>query len=366
MMCWDEQCVRNLKKFRETFINSKRRVVDSCSKEVFCVFTDASFEDDRSAGLGAILFDEKGRALDYFSTRLLPEDCDRLFSSDREQLITELKALAVLAALCLWHQRLVAKHVVIFCDNEGAKGAILKGYSPSKWLHEIACKIAAAEEAAALFIWYSRVPSESNPADDPSRHALSRPPALLAIQLGRFQYNGRRTIKVRTPCDIPLMLELPVFRDDQLGCSSRAYRLCGGIVHIGDLATSGHYRPFCVHNAVQSSGSEVSSPNDATTMFGPYTLYDDDKPPSTSNPSSDNLLRHNTYVVFYLCTRRDGRRNSEPGLRGAHLFHPSCGVAAGDCRALRGTVSGRHCYRQPLELARLDQWYHWRRMNEKK
>ena len=129
------------------------------------------------------------------------------------------------------------------------------------------------------------------------RHALSRPPTLLAIQIGRFRCNGRRTVKLRTPCDIPLLLELPVFQDDQLGCSSWAYRLCGGIVHVGDLATSGHYRPFCVHNAVQSSGSEVASPNVATTMFGPYTLYDDDKPPSTRNPSTDNLLRHNTYVV---------------------------------------------------------------------
>ena len=97
-------------------------------------------------------------------------------------------------------------------------------------------------------------------------------------------------------------------------CSSRAYRLCGGIVHVGDLATSGHYRPFCVHNAVQSSGSEVASPNVTTTMFGPYTLYDDDKPPSPRSPITDNLLRHNTYVVFYICTCRDGRRNSEPGL----------------------------------------------------
>ena len=146
------------------------------------------------------------------------------------------------------------------------------------------------------------------------RHALSRPPTLPAIQLGRFRHNGRRTLKVRTPCDIPLVLELPVFQDDQLGCDSRSYRLSGGIVHVGDLATSGHYRPFCVHNSVHSSGSEVASPNDATTMFGPYTLYDDDKPPSTRNPSTDNLLRHNTYVVFYLCTRRAGRSNSEPGL----------------------------------------------------
>ena len=40
------------------------------------------------------------------------------------------------------------------------------------------------------------------------RHALSRPPSLLAIQLGRFWYNGRRTIKIRTPCDLPLVLEI--------------------------------------------------------------------------------------------------------------------------------------------------------------
>ena len=146
------------------------------------------------------------------------------------------------------------------------------------------------------------------------RRALSSPPVLLAIQLGRFRYNGRRTIKIRTPCDIPLMLELPVFRDDQLGCSSRNYRLCGGIVHVGDLANSGHYRPFCVHNDVQSLGSEVASPSDATPMYGPYTLYDDDRPPTTRDPSTDNLLRHNTYVVFYLRTCRAGRSNSEPGL----------------------------------------------------
>ena len=38
------------------------------------------------------------------------------------------------------------------------------------------------------------------------RRALSRPPALLVFQLGRFQFNGRRTIKVRTPCDIPLRM----------------------------------------------------------------------------------------------------------------------------------------------------------------
>ena len=136
------------------------------------------------------------------------------------------------------------------------------------------------------------------------RHALLNPPVLLAIQMGRFQHNGRRTVKVRTPCDIPMTLEVPVFLGDQLGCSSRTYKLCGGIVHVGDLATSGHYRPFCVHQNVQDSGSEVTSPQDDNSVHGTYTLFDDDKPPASRSPGTDNLLRHNTYVVLYLCSSR--------------------------------------------------------------
>ena len=57
-------------------------------------------------------------------------------------------------------------------------------------------------------------------------HALSTPPTLLAIQLWRFRHNGRRTVKIRTPCDIPPMLEIPFFCDDQLTCGMRAYIAC--------------------------------------------------------------------------------------------------------------------------------------------
>ena len=35
------------------------------------------------------------------------------------------RASAVLAAVSLWKERLAAKHIVVLCDNEGAKGAIL-------------------------------------------------------------------------------------------------------------------------------------------------------------------------------------------------------------------------------------------------
>ena len=75
-------------------------------------------------------------------------------------------------------------------------------------------------------------------------------------------------------------------------------------MHVGDLATSGHYRPFCVHQNVQDSGSEVTSPQDDNSVHGTYTLFDDDKPPASRSPGTDNLLRHNTYVVLYLCSSR--------------------------------------------------------------
>ena len=146
------------------------------------------------------------------------------------------------------------------------------------------------------------------------RHAISAPPILLAIQLGRFRRNGRRTVKIRTPCDIPPALELPFFSDNQLECGQKSYRLCGGIVHVGDLATSGHYRPFCVHRAVHRLGSEVASPNDSDDTLGPSTLYDDDRPPMSRSLSTDSLLRHNAYVVFYLSTRSVDRSRGEPGL----------------------------------------------------
>ena len=132
------------------------------------------------------------------------------------------------------------------------------------------------------------------------RHALCAPPKLLAIQLGRFCSVGRRTVKVRTPCVIPLEIAIPCFCDDLLECGPQLYRLCSGIVHIGDMATTGHYRPFCVHRVVHRPGYEATSPVGSGAMLGSYTLYDDDRPPVLNTAATDNLLRHNAYVVFYI------------------------------------------------------------------
>ena len=96
-------------------------------------------------------------------------ECELLNADDREQIITELEALAVLASLRLWKGFFLRKHLRAFVDNEGARGAILRGRSRDRVLNAVAHEAAILEEASGVLSWYARVPRVSNPADCPSR-----------------------------------------------------------------------------------------------------------------------------------------------------------------------------------------------------
>ena len=135
-------------------------------------------------------------------------------------------------------------------------------------------------------------------------HALSTPPKLLCLQLGRFRHEGRRTVKVRQRCSVPHRLQVPAFDGELLECTDLTYALCSGIAHIGDTATSGHYRAMCVHSPLGQGRSEASSPTPR------YTLCDDDRQASQSSSRLDTLLDHNLYVVLYC------RLDPEPGPSG--------------------------------------------------
>ena len=86
-----------------------------------------------------------------------------------EQIITELEAVGVLAAINQWKVLLSRKHMVCFLDNEGARGAILQGRSSNSLLNTVAQQVCDAEDANCVFSWYARIPSASNLADPPSR-----------------------------------------------------------------------------------------------------------------------------------------------------------------------------------------------------
>jgi hypothetical protein len=150
--------------------HGKPREIDTKSHEVLFLYTDASYSpEEETGGVGGVLCAADGKILAWFGEEVSPSVCKKLKAEGQSQIIGELEALAVLVALKTWADKICSKHLVAFIDNEGSKFSILKGYSRNPALSKIVSAIASAEEAATCFCWYSRIPSECNPADGPSR-----------------------------------------------------------------------------------------------------------------------------------------------------------------------------------------------------
>ena len=79
--------------------------------------------------------------------------------------------LPILAAFHTWQSSIEGRDVIVFTDNEAARHAFIKGYSPLMLGAEVlACAWLQAASVSAS-PWFARVPTGSNPADGPSRMA---------------------------------------------------------------------------------------------------------------------------------------------------------------------------------------------------
>ena len=170
-----------LKKVSHRLDNAAPRVVDANTDQVWFMFTDACFASEaKEGGIGGVLFDVHGTVVSWFKATADQAFCKSFMAESQSQAIGELEAFAVLVGLRLWGTRLRAKHMVAFVDNEGARYLILKGHSGNVVLDYIVHSIAIEEEKWNILPWYSRVPSEANIADDPSRDVENDmlPPSL--------------------------------------------------------------------------------------------------------------------------------------------------------------------------------------------
>ena len=69
----------------------------------------------------------------------------------------------------VWHQHLVSKRCIYFCDNYGAIDAFIKGSSSNSDIRKLLLCFEQLECNGSHWPWFSRVPSTSNCADDPTR-----------------------------------------------------------------------------------------------------------------------------------------------------------------------------------------------------
>ena len=125
-------------------------------------------------GTGGMLHGKGSLLLRWFSE--WHGNVSTINQDNKKGLIFELELAAVLMGLRTLCASIRNADVVVFCDNEAVVGALVCGRSDIPIASEWPESIFSIEEKQDLCVWFERVPSESNPADDPSRGVTKRLP----------------------------------------------------------------------------------------------------------------------------------------------------------------------------------------------
>lgn len=88
------------------------------------------------------------------------------------QVIGQAELLPAALSRLLWRERFRHRRLIVFIDNDSARQALIRGWSPSLSSQAIISKLLRSECVDQVWIWYARVPTHSNPADAPSRLVL--------------------------------------------------------------------------------------------------------------------------------------------------------------------------------------------------
>lgn len=130
---------------------------------------DASYDVDGFSGIGEICFDSSDKVLGFVCEEVPHEFLEIIKIGGKETAIMELEMVPISIAVHQWKQLLQSHSVVLFTDNESVRASILKGSSTNTVVDQLMKDLFRLEEEISCQIWLERVPSQSNPADEPSR-----------------------------------------------------------------------------------------------------------------------------------------------------------------------------------------------------
>ena len=85
------------------------------------------------------------------------------------QIIGQAELLPVFVSKLVWERVISNRRVIYFLDNDSARIALIRGYSPVLSSLDIIIKCARLDAVTRSSPWYTRVHTSSNPADEPSR-----------------------------------------------------------------------------------------------------------------------------------------------------------------------------------------------------
>ena len=168
----NQQTTNALQLYRDMLLYQGPRVLSCRSSSTWYFFTDASYEttnDVPKSGYGGVLVSPDGKPVKFFSGELAPHHLEMLNPRKAKTIIFECEFLAVFIAYKLWAREVAGSQLVIFIDNNAVRDCLISCDSSNVIASVILKEILKLEDAAKVLAWYTRVPSPSNIADDPSR-----------------------------------------------------------------------------------------------------------------------------------------------------------------------------------------------------
>ena len=174
----DQTLIDELAMLVERLRRARPRTVPGISLEMpILIFTDGASEADVHTVGGVLIFPSSSTP--RFFGCSVPDKLTTQWFGEMKHIIGPVEAYAVLVARKVWHQFVVGNRCIYFIDNFGAMDAFIKGSSTSRDFREILLGFERQECNGLHWPWFSRVPSPSNCADDPSRIGAVKCDTLL-------------------------------------------------------------------------------------------------------------------------------------------------------------------------------------------
>ena len=164
LKAWCEEVLVLLKSVRP------RTIPMNLNTKTALVFTDGSWESG-VGGLGAVLLDESTGSRVVIQDEVHGSLLSLWKGTVGEQLICQIELLAMVLVRWQWKHELHNRRILLFVDNNSARGGTVKGRSNSPSMDDLVKAFYSIEVHLPSFWWIERVPSKSNPADEPSRLA---------------------------------------------------------------------------------------------------------------------------------------------------------------------------------------------------
>jgi hypothetical protein len=157
---------------RSRVAHAKPISISATFMDTWYIFTDGACEtsDDeiKSGGVGGVLVSSSGRYIQHFGATL-PQSWMDYFLKHSRHPIHEIEVLPVLISFYVWRNFISSSQVLHYTDNDSCRYALMKGAGETPVAKCLVASIMEQEHKMQTKSWYGRVPSHSNPSDDPSR-----------------------------------------------------------------------------------------------------------------------------------------------------------------------------------------------------